>query len=61
MRAITDAYATAVIAMHDVELALRYCSRIVGMDDGRIALDQPAKRLAVSDLLPLYEFEQAAG
>ena len=61
MRAITGAYRTAVIALHDVDLALRFCSRIVGIDGGCIALDQPAKRLAVSDLLPLYEFEQAAG
>ena len=61
MRAITDAYRTAVVAMHDVELALRYCSRIVGIDGGLVALDQPAKRLSVPDLLPLYEFEQAVG
>ena len=61
MRAITDAYRTAVVAMHDVELALRFCSRIVGIDAGCIALDEPARRVSVSDLLPLYEFEQAAG
>jgi phosphonate transport system ATP-binding protein len=61
MRTITSAYATAVIAMHDVELALRHCTRIVGIDGGRVALDEPSHRLSVQDLLPLYEYERAAG
>ncbi len=61
MSAITGAYSTSVIAMHDVELALRHCSRIVGIDAGGVALDEPAGRLSVADLLPLYEYEQAAG
>lgn len=60
MGAITGAYRTAVVAMHDVELALRYCSRIVGIDGGRVALDQPARRLTVADLLPLYDYEPVA-
>lgn len=61
MGAITSAYETAVVAMHDVELALRHCTRIVGIDHGRVALDEPAKRLNVQDLMPLYEYERAAG
>ena len=61
MRTLAAAYSTAVIALHDVELALRHCTRIVGIDDGRIALDEPARRLSVGDLLPLYEYERAAG
>jgi len=61
MGAITNAYQTAVIAMHDVELALRHCSRIVGIDHGRVALDEPAKRLNAQDLMPLYDYERAAG
>lgn len=61
MRTITGAYSTTVIALHDVELAMRHCSRIVGIDAGRVALDEPAERLSVQDLLPLYEYERAAG
>ena len=61
MRRLTDAYATAVVALHDVELALRHCSRIVGIDGGRVALDEPARRLSARDLLPLYDYERAAG
>lgn len=61
MRVLTGAYSTAVIALHDVELALRHCTRIVGIDGGRVALDEPAQRLSVQDLLPLYDYERAAG
>lgn len=54
LTALTDAYPTAVLAMHDVELALRYCTRVIGIQDGAIAIDQPSQRLAATDLLPLY-------
>lgn len=54
MTALTEAYATAVLALHDVELALRFAHRVVGIADGQIALDQPAARLQASDLLTLY-------
>jgi phosphonate transport system ATP-binding protein len=54
MAALTETYGTAVIAMHDVELALRYTTRIVGISDGVVALDEPSGRLSPRDLLPLY-------
>lgn len=54
MAALTDAYATAVLAMHDVELALRFTDRVIGIADGQIALDAPSNRLKPHDLLMLY-------
>ncbi|MEX0732540.1 MAG: ATP-binding cassette domain-containing protein [Aquisalimonadaceae bacterium] len=54
MAALTGAYETAVIAMHDVELALQYTQRVVGIKDGRVVLDEPSRRLNARDLLPLY-------
>ncbi|EPC02104.1 hypothetical protein L861_04935 [Litchfieldella anticariensis FP35 = DSM 16096] len=54
MAALTTAYPTAVLAMHDVELALRFTDRVVGIADGCIALDEPSLRLSAQDLLPLY-------
>lgn len=54
MAALTGSYKTAVIAMHDVELALRFTQRVVGINNGVIALDQPSCRLSAQDLLPLY-------
>lgn len=54
MALLQDTFKTSVIALHDTELALRYCQRIVGIQDGQIALDEPSSRLSETDILPLY-------
>lgn len=54
LEALTQTYPTAVLAMHDVDLALRFSDRVVGIDKGGIALDQPTHRVQASDLLALY-------
>lgn len=53
--ALTETFETTVLAMHDVDLALEYSTRIVGIRDGGIALDQPAGDLRRADLDFLYE------
>ncbi len=52
--ALVDGHETTVLAMHDVELALTYASRIVGLQDGRITLDEPANGMSARDLDVLY-------
>ncbi|WP_100640672.1 ATP-binding cassette domain-containing protein [Marinobacter salexigens] len=54
MALLRDGFSTSIIALHDVELALKYCTRIVGIQDGQIALDDTAERLAASDIMSLY-------
>ncbi|GEK45758.1 ATP-binding cassette domain-containing protein [Bisbaumannia pacifica] len=54
MRALTETYDMAVLAMHDLELALRHCNRVVGIQAGSIAIDRPSRELSTSDLLDLY-------
>ncbi|MBD3642134.1 MAG: ATP-binding cassette domain-containing protein [Marinobacter sp.] len=54
MALLRDRFATSVIALHDVELALQYCNRIVGIQDGLVELDEPSDRLAPSDIMSLY-------
>ena len=54
MGMLQESFGTSVIALHDVELALEYSDRIVGILDGQIALDEPSARLAPTDILPLY-------
>jgi len=54
MKALVDQYPTAVIALHDINLALTYTDRIVGIRDGELVLDERSDRLTASDLLPLY-------
>ena len=40
--------------MHDVELALEYSTRIIGIKDGGIALDAPAGELTLANFDFLY-------
>ncbi|MCR8915990.1 ATP-binding cassette domain-containing protein [Marinobacter panjinensis] len=47
-------FETSVIALHDVELALAYCTRIVGIQDGHVALDELSEKLTPADIMPLY-------
>jgi phosphonate transport system ATP-binding protein len=43
--------------MHDVNLALEFSTRIIGLKQGRIALDKPTAGLKRSDLDFLYKDE----
>jgi phosphonate transport system ATP-binding protein len=45
---------TAVVALHDRELALHCCNRIIGLKDGRIVIDAASNQLSMGDLDPLY-------
>ncbi|MCK0152912.1 ATP-binding cassette domain-containing protein [Alcanivorax sp. S6407] len=46
---------TGVVALHDRQLALETCSRIIGLRDGAIVLDAPCSSLALADLDALYQ------
>lgn len=54
MEVLTQTHPTAVLALHDIELALRFADRVVGIADGQIALDQPSDRVTNQDLAALY-------
>lgn len=54
MNLLTRHFTTSVVALHDVDMALKYCNRIIGIQDGRIALDAPASNLAPADIMTLY-------
>ena len=45
---------TAILALHDIPLALANVDRIIVLDEGRIALDAPAQTLSPADLVPYY-------
>jgi phosphonate transport system ATP-binding protein len=55
MEILHEQHETVILAMHDVEMALRFADRIVGLRDGAIAIDRPAKDLTADDLVFLYE------
>ena len=52
--AINAAFGTVVLAMHDTTLALEFTDRIIGLDHGRVVMDEPAAGLSPADLAPLY-------
>ncbi|RRJ82844.1 phosphonate ABC transporter ATP-binding protein [Aestuariirhabdus litorea] len=54
MAVLRDHFDTLVLAMHDIDLALAYCDRIIGLDGGRITLDAPTASLKRDDLLEIY-------
>lgn len=45
---------TAILALHDISLALAHTDRIVVLEQGRIVLDAPARELTAADLVPYY-------
>ena len=51
---LCERHETAVFALHDIPLALSQMDRIVVLDEGRIALDAPARDLTAADLVPYY-------
>lgn len=55
MQLLHERHETVVLAMHDVEMALDFADRIIGIKNGVIALDRSAKELSVADLQFLYE------
>ena len=60
--ALHERFETVILAMHDVDLALQYASRIIGLKGGRVALDQPSDGLSADDLDFLYQAaDRAAG
>jgi phosphonate transport system ATP-binding protein len=54
MKTLCERFETVVLAMHDIDLALAYCDRIIGLDHGRITLDAATDSLNRNDLLDVY-------
>jgi phosphonate transport system ATP-binding protein len=54
LRWLLSQHATAVLVLHQAELALSHCDRIIGLADGRIALDAPSASLNADQLACLY-------
>ncbi len=51
---VNDTFETVVLSMHDVDLALEYSDRIIGLKDGQVVVDTPTRGIKKSDLDKLY-------
>lgn len=55
LQLICQQHQTIVLALHDIEQALQFCTRIIGLKDGAIALDAASEQLTANDLASLYD------
>ena len=46
---------TIVLGLHDGQIALNHCDRIIGLKNGEIFLDAPSNQLGIADLAELYQ------
>lgn len=54
LETIRETHGTIVLAMHDVDLALAYTDRVIGLKNGGIVLDAPTAGLSPADLDTIY-------
>jgi len=54
LRTLCARHETAILALHDIPLALANTDRIVVIEEGRIVLDASAEVLTAADLVPYY-------
>lgn len=54
LQLICARHETVVVALHDVALALRHCTRVIGLRDGVIELDQAVAGSSAAALCGLY-------
>ena len=51
---LSQTFETLVITLHDIDLAKRYCQRIIALKDGQILFDKPSHQLSQQELTGVY-------
>ena len=54
MSLLCEKFKTCIFSLHDIDLALAYCDRIIGLSNGKIVIDDDADILDRHTLLELY-------
>jgi len=52
---LSQHFSTVIVALHDTQLALNCCDRIIGLKAGAITLDRPSENLSAAELQQLYD------
>ena len=47
-------FSTIIVALHDTQLALNCCDRVIGLKAGVITLDKSSETLSAAELQQLY-------
>jgi phosphonate transport system ATP-binding protein len=56
---VTGRNASLLVSLHDVELALQFCDRLVGLRHGRVVFDLPTTDVSRVQLASLYVLDRA--
>jgi phosphonate transport system ATP-binding protein len=51
----TEAGFTVITSLHQVDLALGWAQRLVGLRDGKLVLDRPASGLSTDEVMSVYQ------
>lgn len=54
LQLLSQHFSTVIVALHDTQLALSCCDRVIGLKAGEIVLDSPSSDLSASELTQLY-------
>jgi phosphonate transport system ATP-binding protein len=52
---IAESHPTWILALHNIDLALRYCTRIIALKDRRIVIDAATDQLRAEDLTSIFD------
>ena len=55
LRVAMEEKMTVIVTLHQVELALGWAHRIVGLRDGQVVLDRDARGLSQDDVMEVYQ------
>jgi phosphonate transport system ATP-binding protein len=54
LTALCEKFETTILAMHDVDLAIAFSTRLIGLRGGRVVFDGPTAGIHRSEILDLY-------
>lgn len=54
LKLIVSSHETVIIALHHTQQALKHCDRVIGLQNGKVLLDEPSTSLKQSDLKQFY-------
>ena len=57
---IMSNHESVILALHHTQQALKYCDRVIGLQNGQIVLDQPSQNLKISDLSQFYSDDETS-
>jgi len=54
MKLLCSQFETIIFSLHDVDLALKFCDRVIGLDHGQVIINANTESLNRTELLKLY-------